>query len=135
MQQLLKHLKIREPALIYRGLKSKGGKDSFRCHQDPSDGTSKECFKKDSLVKGFLWWHNGKESACNAGAAGDVGLIPGLEKSPSGGNGNPHQYSCLEHPMDRGTWQATVHGVAKSRTQLRDCTRVHTKPPKVGFKI
>ena len=45
--------------------------------------------------------------------AGDVGLIPGSESSPGGGNGNPLQYSCLENPMDRGAWWATVHGVAK----------------------
>ena len=49
----------------------------------------------------------------NAGAAGDMGLIPGLGRS-RGGNGNPLQYSCLENPMDRGAWWATVHGVTKS---------------------
>ena len=48
--------------------------------------------------------------------AGDAGLIPGSGRSPGGGNGNPLQYSCLENPMDRGAWGATVHGVAKSRT-------------------
>ena len=58
-----------------------------------------------------------KESACSAA---DPGLIPGLEKSPGGGHGNPLQFSCLENPMDRGTWQATVHGVTKSWTQLSD---------------
>ena len=45
---------------------------------------------------------------------GDAGLIPGLGRSPGEGNGNPLQHSCLENPMDRGTWWATVHGVAKS---------------------
>ena len=55
----------------------------------------------------------GKESACNVG---DPGSIPGLERFPGEGNGNPFQYSCLENPMDRGAWQATVHGVAKSQT-------------------
>ena len=59
-------------------------------------------------------WLSGKESACNSGAAGDVGLIPGLERSPRGGNGNPLQYSCLKNPMDREAWQATVHRVVKS---------------------
>ena len=54
-----------------------------------------------------------------AGDARDVGSIPGLGRSPGEGNGNPLQYSCLENPMDRGAWQATVHGVAKSRTQLK----------------
>ena len=48
---------------------------------------------------------------------GDVGLIPGSGRCPGGGHGNPLQYSCLENPMDRAWW-ATVHGVAKSRTQL-----------------
>ena len=51
--------------------------------------------------------------------AGDAGLIPGLGRSPGGGNGYLLQYSCLGNPMDRGTWQARVHGLAKSRTQLR----------------
>ena len=46
--------------------------------------------------------------------AGDVGLIPGLGRFPGGGHGNPLQYSCLENPMDRGGWQATVHAVAES---------------------
>ena len=50
--------------------------------------------------------------------AGDVGSIPGLGRSPGGGHGNPLQYSCLENPIDRGAWQATVHGVAKSQTGL-----------------
>ena len=45
--------------------------------------------------------------------AGDTGSIPGLGRSPGGGNGNPIQYSCLGNPMDRGAWRATVHGVTK----------------------
>ena len=60
---------------------------------------------------------DGKESACNAG---DPGLIPGWGRFPGEGNGNPFQYSCLENSTDRGAWQATVHGVTKSRTQLSD---------------
>ena len=47
---------------------------------------------------------------------GDPGSIPGSGRSPGGGNGNPLQYSCLENPMDRGAWRATVHGVAESDT-------------------
>ena len=54
--------------------------------------------------------------------AGDLGLIPGSGRSPGEGNGNPLQYYCLENPMDRGTWQATVHGVTKSQTRLSDFT-------------
>ena len=55
------------------------------------------------------------EPACNAE---DLGSIPGLERSPGVGNGNPLQSSCLENPMDRGAWGATVHGVTKSQTRL-----------------
>ena len=62
---------------------------------------------------------DGKASVCNAG---DLGLIPGLGRSPGEGNGNPLQYSCLENPMDGGACLAAVHGVAKSRTQLSDFT-------------
>jgi len=58
----------------------------------------------------------------NAGEAGDAGSIPGSERSPGEGNGNPLQYSCLEKPVDRGAWTATVHGVAKRQTQLSACT-------------
>ena len=58
---------------------------------------------------------DGEESACNAG---DLGSIPGLGRSPGDGNGNSLQYSCLENPMDRGAWQATICGVEKSQTRL-----------------
>ena len=58
---------------------------------------------------------DGKESACNAG---DLGSIPVSGRSPGEGNGNQLQYSCLENPMDRGVWRATVHRVTKSRTRL-----------------
>ena len=60
-----------------------------------------------------------KESTCNEGEAGVMGSIPGSEQSRGGGHGNPLQYSCLENSMDRGAWKATVHGVAKSWTQLK----------------
>jgi len=56
---------------------------------------------------------NGEESACNAG---DPDSIPGLGRSLGEANGYPLQYSCLENPMDRGAWQAVIHGVAKSGT-------------------
>ena len=52
--------------------------------------------------------------------AGNTGLIPGLGRSPGKGNGNPLWYSCLKNPMDRGTCQASIHGVAKSQTQVSD---------------
>ena len=69
-----------------------------------------------------LDWSEVKASACNAG---DLGLIPGLGRSPGEGNGNPLQYSCLENPMNRGAWWAIVHGVTKSRTRLSDFTSLH----------
>ena len=59
-----------------------------------------------------------KNLAVNARDAGDASLIPGLGRSPGGGNGNPLWFLYLENPMDRGAWQATVHGVTESRTQL-----------------
>ena len=68
---------------------------------------------------GFPGGSEVKVSACNAG---DLGLIPGSGRAPGEGNGNPLQYSCLENPMDGGAWWATVHGVAKSQTQLSDFT-------------
>ena len=55
-----------------------------------------------------------------AGDAGDTSSIPESGGSPGGGNGNPLQYSCLENPMDKGTWWATVHVVVKSRAWLND---------------
>ena len=61
-----------------------------------------------------------KKSPANAGGARDLDLIPGSERSPGEGNGNPLQCSCLGNPMDRGVWWATVHGVPKSRTQLNN---------------
>ena len=61
-----------------------------------------------------------KNPAANAGDTRDMGLIPGLGRSPGEGNGNPLQYSCLENPMDRGAWWAVVLGVANSQTQLID---------------
>ena len=66
---------------------------------------------------GFPGDSESKESACSAG---NPGSIPGLGKSPGEGNGNPLQCSCLDSPMDRGAWNVTVHGAAKSWTQLSD---------------
>ena len=79
-----------------------------------------KCSKKKKLLPGpYTTWgfpgsSVGKESACSSG---DLGSISGSGRSPGEGNGNPLQYSCLENPMDRGAWWATVHGVAKNRTQ------------------
>ena len=65
----------------------------------------------------FLGGSDGKEPACNSV---DPGSIPGSGRSPGEGNGNPLQYSCLKNSMDRGDWQATVHGDVKSWAQLSD---------------
>ena len=64
----------------------------------------------------------GSDSKASAYNVGDPGSIPGLGRSPGEGNGNPLQSSCLENPTDVGTWQATVHGVTKSQTQLSNFT-------------
>ena len=66
-----------------------------------------------------------KNLPANAGDTGDKGLVPESGGSPGGRNGNPLQYSCLENPMDRGGWRATVHRVAKSRTWLSDWARTN----------
>ena len=64
----------------------------------------------------------GKETACNARDAGDMGSIPASERSPGGGHSNPLQYSCLENSMDGEAWWSTVHRVAKSGTGLSNLT-------------
>ena len=61
-----------------------------------------------------------KNLPANAGDIRDMGSIPGSGSSTGGGHGNPPQYSCLENPMDRGAWRATVHSVSKSWTRLSD---------------
>ena len=71
------------------------------------------------MLLGLPRWLSSKASTCNAGAAGDMGSTPGSGRSPGRGHGNPLQYCCLENPMDRGAWQATVHRVAKSQAWLK----------------
>ena len=71
-----------------------------------------------SAALGFPSSAGGKQPACQVVRGAD--LIPGLGKPPGGGNGNPLQSFCLENPMDRGAWWATVHGMAKSRTHRGD---------------
>ena len=78
-------------------------------------------WKGGSRGRGHKHTHGcGSEVKASASNAGDLGLIPGSGRSPGEGNDNPLQYSCLENPMDRGAWWATVHGVAKSRTRLSE---------------
>ena len=70
-----------------------------------------------------LWGFPGGSVVKNLPAnAEEVGLSPGSGRSPGGGNGNPLQYSCLDNPMDRGAWQATVHGVTERKTRLSTFT-------------
>ena len=68
---------------------------------------------------GLPRWLSSKETTCNAGATGDSGSIPGSGRSSGGGCDNPLQYSCLENPMDRRAWWATVHRVTKNWTRLK----------------
>ena len=72
--------------------------------------------KKYNWVPGYglYWWLSGIESTCDSGVAGATGSIPTSGRSPGRGHGNSLQYSCLENPMDREAWQATVHRVAES---------------------
>ena len=80
-------------------------------------------FKSPGKVEGF----SGDDVVKNPPAnARDEGSIPGLGRSPGEGNGYPLQYSCLENPMDRGAWRATVHGVTKNRPRLMHLS-VHRK--------
>ena len=70
-----------------------------------------------TLILGFPGGSDGKEPACDAG---DLDSIPGSGRFPEEGKGYPLQYSCLENPVDRGAWQATVPGIPKSQAQLSD---------------
>ena len=74
------------------------------------------------IGSGLGGFPGGSDGKVSAGNAGDPGSISGSGRSPGEGNGNPLQHSCLENPMDRGAWQDTVHGVAKSQTCLSDFT-------------
>ena len=93
------------------------------------------------LLHGVPWASQvaslGKESSCNAGDREDMSSIPGSGRSPGGGHGNPLQCSCLEKPMDRRAWWATVHGVAESRARLSDSTHrpPSSCPPGAGFRF
>ena len=111
-----------QPTPVFLPGESQGRKSLVGCRLwGRTDWDVTEWLSSSSSSKkriGFPCSSVGKESACNAG---DLGSIPGL--IPGEGNGNPPQYSCLENPMDREAWQATVHGVAKVRHDLA------TKPP------
>ena len=93
----------------------------WKAYQFKAEGRSVReiiCYHKSKKMKRKqLRTQMAKEFTCNAG---DLGLIPGSGRSPGGGSSYPLQYFCLENPVDRGAWWATVHGVTKSRTQLSD---------------
>ena len=101
---------------------TQGGKEmpSERCSGTELQDTIRSC-------RGFPGGSAGKESPNNAG---DPSLIPESGRFPREGNGNPLQYSCLENLMDRGAWQATDHGVAKSQTWLSNWTELNQKKKK-----
>ena len=103
---------------------SSAGKESIhlQCRRPQFDSwVRKFPWRRDRLPTpvflGFPGGSDHKDSTCNAG---DLGSIPGLGRSPGGGHGNPLQYSCLENPMNRGAWWATVYGVTKSQIWLSD---------------
>ena len=75
--------------------------------------------KRIFALRGFPDCPRDKEPAANVGDIGDMGSIPGSGRFLGGGYRNPRQYSCLEHPVDRGPWWATVHRVTKSGTQMK----------------
>ena len=81
-------------------------------------------------IYGLLGWLSSKESTCDVQDTGDTtSSIPGSGRSPGGGHGNHSNILALENPMDRGAWQATVHGVGKSQTRLKQLstyTYIHT---------
>ena len=79
-----------------------------------------------TLSRGLPWWLSGKESACNAG---DPGSIPGLGRSRGEGRGYPLHCSCLENPLDRGAWWATVHGVSSPLWAAGGLTGCFRAPP------
>ena len=98
----------------------------------PSPRSPATCLMSPSISLNFLiyisriiWcglprWLNGEEPACQCRKTGEANSVPGIGRSPEGGNGNPLQYSCLENPMDGGAWWATDHEVTKNQTWFRD---------------
>ena len=89
------------------GEESRGAATDARCGGQPPDSRSQVHLEIKNLPD-------------NVGDIRDPGSMPGSRRSPGGGHGNPLQYSCLENPMDRGAWWATVHGVTKRWTGLSD---------------
>ena len=112
---------------LYRNIHSNTIHNSQRMYtiQCPSidEWINKRCYiHTTEYRRDFPGGSDGKASIYNAG---DLGSSPGLGRSPGEGNGNPLQYCCLENPLDREAWYATVYGVTKSQTGLSDFTSVH----------
>ena len=80
-------------------------------------------------MEGFPGGSVVKNLPANAGDTADIGLIPGMGRSPGGGNGNPLQYSCWKNPMDRGAWWVTVHGVVERLDCAAEHTHIHMHIP------
>ena len=116
---MLRKCFIRRPELILLKENFSGRRESQmeaqRC--GTKDGGQNKYMGTSKCVLGFPGSSGSAESACNAE---DLGSIPGLGRSCGEGNSNPLQYSCMENPMDRGAWWATVHGVEKSQTRLNN---------------
>ena len=89
------------------------------------NGVISATFPLPSCIINFPYFPGGSDGKASVYNAGDLGLSPGSGRSPGEGNSNPLQYCCLENPMDRGAWYATVYGVTKSWTRLSDFTSLH----------
>ena len=94
-----------------------------------SFSTPKFSYAKLNCFMDFPGGASGKESTCQCRRSRKQGVISESERSPGEGNGNPFQHSCLENSMDRGAWQATIHGVPKSQAWLSNWTTILPKPP------
>ena len=104
--------------------------EGLSMHIKSCPSITKLCIAFSAHTRGFPCGSAGKESACNAG---DLGSIPGLERSPGEGNGNPYQYSCLGNPMERGSWWATPKSPPTRRGPPRGTPRVTALPPLSPF--
>ena len=128
---LEKEMATRSSVLAWRipGTGESGGLPSMGSHRVGHDWSNLAAAAGASQVVLVV-----KKSPANAGDTRDRSLIPGLERYPGGGNGNLLKYSCLKNPMDRGAWQATIHGVTKSLTRLKQLSRHTRKIQKLANK-
>ena len=103
--------------------------DELKSHKQHGmvEKRKKKLMRRELNRRGFPGGASGKEPTCQCRRLSRLGLIPGLGRSPGRRHGNPLQYSCLENPMDRQTWQAAVHRVEKSQTWLQQLSMQHTQ--------